>query len=126
MLNNSRKVTAGDKGRRAPPQAGHSSLRCSTRICKHILVLRSSSAEPTVLVSLFPTRKNDRQKTVVFSWSGIKDSNLRPRGPKPRALANCANPRKPHETNLRFSHRAAKMEYILSGALFLDRCMEQR
>jgi hypothetical protein len=26
-------------------------------------------------------------------WSGIKDSNLRPRGPKPRALANCANPR---------------------------------
>jgi DNA invertase Pin-like site-specific DNA recombinase len=27
------------------------------------------------------------------SWSGIKDSNLRPRGPKPRALANCANPR---------------------------------
>ena len=28
-----------------------------------------------------------------FVWSGIKDSNLRPRGPKPRALANCANPR---------------------------------
>jgi hypothetical protein len=26
-------------------------------------------------------------------WSGIEDSNLRPRGPKPRALANCANPR---------------------------------
>jgi hypothetical protein len=30
----------------------------------------------------------------LFEWSGIKDSNLRPRGPKPRALANCANPRK--------------------------------
>ena len=28
-----------------------------------------------------------------LEWSGIKDSNLRPRGPKPRALANCANPR---------------------------------
>jgi hypothetical protein len=31
--------------------------------------------------------------TILFHWSGIKDSNLRPRGPKPRALANCANPR---------------------------------
>ena len=29
----------------------------------------------------------------IYNWSGIKDSNLRPRGPKPRALANCANPR---------------------------------
>ena len=27
-------------------------------------------------------------------WSGIQDSNLQPRAPEARALANCANPRK--------------------------------
>ena len=30
----------------------------------------------------------------LFIWSGRQDLNLRPHGPKPRALPNCATPRK--------------------------------
>ena len=33
------------------------------------------------------------QKSESLEWSGWKDSNLRPPGPKPGALANCATPR---------------------------------
>lgn len=29
----------------------------------------------------------------LFMWSGLQDSNLRPLGPKPSALPNCAKPR---------------------------------
>ncbi len=29
----------------------------------------------------------------LFAWSGRQDLNLRPRGPKPRALPDCATPR---------------------------------
>ena len=29
-----------------------------------------------------------------FIWSGRQDLNLRPRGPKPRALPDCATPRR--------------------------------
>ena len=39
------------------------------------------------------TKQKRPQKKAFFVWSGIKDSNLRPHGPKPRALANCATPR---------------------------------
>lgn len=31
--------------------------------------------------------------TGLFIWSGRQDLNLRPRGPKPRALPDCATPR---------------------------------
>ena len=31
---------------------------------------------------------------IIFLWSGRKDSNLRPPGPKPGALPDCATPRK--------------------------------
>ena len=43
----------------------------------------------------------DREIQIRSIWSGIKDSNLRPRGPKPRALANCANPRHYHRNYIR-------------------------
>ena len=37
----------------------------------------------------------------LLSWSGRQDSNLRPPGPKPGALPDCATPRKPGISDLR-------------------------
>ena len=39
-------------------------------------------------------RKNYEFKKRQKTWSGRKDSNLRPPGPKPGALPGCATPRK--------------------------------
>ncbi len=51
-----------------------------------------------------------------FIWSGIKDSNLRPRGPKPRALANCANPRfSAMQLYAALTDTASKWEFLKKG-----------
>ena len=53
-------------------------------------------------------------------WSGRQDLNLRPRGPKPRALPDCATPRQGNETNFQFfSSRRANDSHLL-GLLFSE------
>lgn len=35
----------------------------------------------------------DAQNSLIFKWSGTRDSNSQPHAPKACALANCASPR---------------------------------
>ena len=71
-------------------------------------VLTSWTTRPNYILNLFggPSRTRTADQSVMsrplwptelkahFSWSGWRDSNSRPHGPKPRALPNCATPRK--------------------------------
>ena len=41
----------------------------------------------------FLCNKKSEQAKLVPTWSGLRDSNPRPHGPKPCALPNCAKPR---------------------------------
>jgi hypothetical protein len=44
----------------------------------------------------------DRAQKCLFLWSGQQDSNLRPSGPKPDALPDCAMPRRTPAFDTRF------------------------
>jgi hypothetical protein len=55
---------------------------------------RASRLSPASSEGCIQNKRTAQGGSFLFNWSGIKDSNLRPRGPKPRALANCANPRR--------------------------------
>ncbi len=59
-----------------------------------IFLQKISVAEP----NLVPDNIKDPDKPDLLYWSGRQDSNLRPHGPKPRALPDCATPR--HGANL--------------------------
>ena len=45
-----------------------------------------------------PEMKMPKAKLWQIKWSGRKDLNLRPSGPKPDALPGCATPRLAHST----------------------------
>ena len=64
----------------------------------HYATLRATVfgfAKSLALSSIYlQANKNTLDKPRCFYWSGRQDLNLRPRGPKPRALPDCATPRR--------------------------------
>ena len=45
------------------------------------------------ILANYARNKNAKDEALAIMWSGRKDSNLRPSGPKPDALPGCATPR---------------------------------
>ena len=66
--------------------------------------------------------KNYRAKRCVVVWSGIQDSNLQPRQPECRALANCANPRFAFCKAESYYFTAILSDYLIKGPkkVFMD------
>ena len=90
-----------------PNLEGSCSIRMSYGLCAFILraergrLTRARRRTPQVQVGNDPQAWNQQKKPPSInawrlldtSWSGRKDSNLRPSGPKPDALPGCATPR---------------------------------
>ena len=62
---------------------------------------------------------------IFFRWSGRQDLNLRPRGPKPRALPDCATPRRTNTVGLAhytlfYSSRYTRSAFVANPVLGSD------